>query len=207
MSKEIIILSLLVFISFLNLSCIDKRIDIWWTNHVVEQITCSSTELNRTWRLIAIKIGPLISNSLEAFEHWCIEFNKSFGNDWLILSLSSLNTHHGWEWATSCYPIFRFWISKVFHTGHVTRAIVEHEICCVHSNGITVLGIKVRWKSASAFISKEMTLWEEFALVNSNLSSIFEFSHDHQNKESLCINLGHLDISMRISIKQELARN
>jgi hypothetical protein len=52
-----------------------------------------------------------------------------------------------------------------------------------------------------------MTLWCEDSLVGSVSLPLFEFTHDGQDKKSLSIDLGDLDVTMWVPIEKKLTRN
>ena len=52
-----------------------------------------------------------------------------------------------------------------------------------------------------------MTLRLESSLINPYLSSVFELLFDHQDQKPLSVDLGDLNVAMRISIKEELGGN
>jgi len=71
---------------FLLFSGLQELLDIGSLDHEVYGVFTRAFELDGTWRLIAIKIGPLFSHLLVALEHRSIEFYKVFGDDRLVFS-------------------------------------------------------------------------------------------------------------------------
>lgn len=171
-----------VLILLLSLSGCKEGLDIWVLNHEVKCIRAGTLELDRTWRLVTVKIAPFFAHLLEAFEHSTVKLNKGLGNNWLILALSAFNTHHGWKWAASCDPFVRVMLVQVLDAGHVARFLLHHEEGSVLTNSIAVLRVKVTWKSASTLISKVVTLWSENTLVGAGCFTLLELTHNSEDE-------------------------
>ena len=97
------------FTFFLSFGCRNKCCYIRVLYHEVECIRASSFKLDRTRRLVAIEIAPLLSDFFITFEHRAIKLDECFGDDWLIFTLSPLNAHHGWKGAACSNPFI--WIT------------------------------------------------------------------------------------------------
>lgn len=196
-----------VLILLLSLSGSKEGLDIWVLNHEVKCIGAGTLELDRTWRLVAVKIAPLFAHLLEAFEHSTVKLNKGLSNNWLILALSAFNTHHGWKWAASGDPFVRVMLVQVLDTGHVARFLLHHEEGSVLTNSIAVLRVEVTWKSASTLISEVVTLWSENTLVGAGCFTLLELTHNSKDEQSLSIDLGDLNVTVWVPVKEQLTRD
>ena len=184
---ESYVLLVSVFILFLLLSSVHHRVKVGILNHEVESIASNALKLNGSRRLIAIENGPLGSQSSISLKHGTIELDEGFGNNRLVFTLSTLNTHHGWERAAGSNPFLRVALTKIFDAGHVSRSVFEHQIRGILTNSIAILGVEIGWQGTSTLITEEVGLRLERALVKAIGSSLFELTHDSQNKESFGI--------------------
>ena len=120
LSEEDIVGLVSLLILLLDLSGINEGVDIWVSDHVVEEVTAWSSKLNGSWRLVAVEIGPLSPDSLEALEHGAVKLDERLGDDRLVLTSSSLEAHHGWQWAARSDPFGGVRVSETLDARHVT---------------------------------------------------------------------------------------
>lgn len=118
-------------------------LNIRFFNHVVQELRAHTLELDGSRRLIAIEYGPFASQSIITLEHRSIKLNQGFGDNRLVFSLSSLNTHHSRKWASSGDPLSRITLTKILDARHVTRLLDHHKVSSVLTNSVAVLRVKV----------------------------------------------------------------
>lgn len=109
----------LLLILFLLLSGGEEGFNIWIAYHVVGRSGSGAFELDWSWRLVAVEVAPFLSDLFEALEHGTVELDECFGDDWLVFSFSSLQTHHGWQRTACSNPFGGIRISKILDARHV----------------------------------------------------------------------------------------
>jgi len=204
LSLDDVVILVAGLVLFLDLGGVDEGVNIRRGDHEVEGIAGSTGELDWADGLVAVEVSPLGSHGLEALEHRVLKLDQGLGDDRLVLSMSSLDSHHGWKWASSSDPLGRVRIAKVLHARHVAGSLLHHEVGGIHSDGVAIGRVEVGGQRAPAFVSEEVTLGLERSLVDSDLPSILEFLLDHQDQEPLSVDLGDLNVTVRISVEKEL---
>ena len=175
-----------------------------WLHHEVNLVAAWSTELDWSDRDVAIEVSPLVSNSFVGLKHTAVKFDEGLRNDWLVLALSALHAHHGWKRAASGSPVAWVAVSEVLDTGHVSIDSLAEEDSSVQSKSIAVGRVEVGWQSASSFVTKEVTLWVKLTLVSAVVRADFELLLQKQDQELLSVDLGHLHVTVRVSVEEQL---
>ena len=115
--------------------------------------------------------------------------------------MAALDTHHSGKRATSSGPIHGVLVGQVLDARHVTGDTFTDENGSIETERVAVLGVKVRGECASTFVTKEIAQRFEFAGVARVLSTVSQLSLKQENEKLLGVNLGHLHITVGISIK------
>ena len=164
---------------------------------------------SRTVVLDSTRVGeaglnsPLFTVCFEELERLAIEFNESLADNRLVFAVSSFHVHHLGDRHTTGDPLFSR-LRDVGYLGKVTGETVLDQHESVETEGVAVISIEIGRESATAFVTEEVVLCTELALVCAGFFSLSELSLNHFGEELFGLDEGNLNVTVRVTLEEEL---
>lgn len=182
--------SLAAVFEFLELiGLLSELFNGWRQHHEVKLVVGSAFKLYGAWRVVSIKVCPLVSDSCISLEHTALKLDQSLLDDRLVFARPSLQAHHSWEWAAGCQPVGWVLVGEVLDTGHVSSDTLTDQHGSVKSERVAVLRVEVAGQGAPSLVAKEVALREELAGVLVLGLAILQLLLDEENEEFLGVDL------------------
>lgn len=182
--------SLTAVFEFLELvSLLSELFNRWRQHHEVKLVVGGAFKLDGAWRVVSIKVCPLVSDSCISLEHTALKLDQSLLNHRLVFARASLQAHHSWEWTSGRQPVGWVLVGEVLDAGHVASDTLTDQHGSVKSKRVAVLGVEVAGQGASSLVAKEVALREELAGILVLGLAVLKLFLDEENEEFLGVNL------------------
>lgn len=130
-------------------------------------------------------------------EERAVEVDQSLLDNRHIFSLPMFNVHHSHKRISSGQPLTGT-LLQVPHAAHQPSVSRLDDGSSIEPKRVAVITVKGSWEGASSLISEVICQWLEFSLV---IPSFFELLLHEVDDQLLCLDLGHLDVAVRVTVQ------
>ena len=164
---------------------------------------CRTEILDGAGIYVACVLSPFLTLRSELEEGCAIQIYKSFLDNGLHFAVTALHVHHHGDGDTAGNPLHRR-TGEVAHARHVACHSGTDEACGVETEGVAVVGIEVRGVCAAAFVTEEVVLGSEFAVVFALFLKLCKAFAHHFGEELLCFDKRNLNVAVGVAVEAEL---